>query len=84
MAGTASEIADQLEAWFTAGAADGFNLMFQLMPEDWVNFAKLVVPELQRRGVTRAEYGKGTFRERLGLPRPADRFVVQQPVLVQA
>jgi len=74
MAGTATEVADQLEAWFTAGAADGFNLMFPLMPEDWMNFAKLVVPELQRRGLARTEYGTGTLRERLGLPRPGNRF----------
>lgn len=74
IAGTAIEIADQLEAWFTAGAADGFNLMFPLMPEDWTNFANQVVPELQHRGLTRTEYGAGTLRERLSLPRPADRF----------
>jgi FMN-dependent oxidoreductase (nitrilotriacetate monooxygenase family) len=79
MAGTANEIADQLEAWFTAGAADGFNLMFQLMPEDWINFAKFVVPELQRRGAARTEYSEGTLRERLGLTRPADRFVAPNP-----
>jgi FMN-dependent oxidoreductase (nitrilotriacetate monooxygenase family) len=81
MAGTAGEIADQLEAWFTAGAADGFNLMFQLMPEDWINFARFVVPELQRRSVARTEYSEGTLRERLGLTRPADRFVAPNPVL---
>jgi FMN-dependent oxidoreductase (nitrilotriacetate monooxygenase family) len=74
MLGTPVEIADQLEAWFTAGAADGFNLMFQLIPEDWINFASLVVPELQRRGLARREYGSGNLRERLGLPRPANRF----------
>jgi alkanesulfonate monooxygenase SsuD/methylene tetrahydromethanopterin reductase-like flavin-dependent oxidoreductase (luciferase family) len=74
MLGTPAEVADQLEAWFTAGAADGFNLMFQLIPEDWTNFASLVVPELQRRGLARKEYSSGTLRERLALPRPANRF----------
>ncbi len=74
MVGTVAEVADQLEAWFTAGAADGFNLMFPLMPEDWTNFASMVVPELQRRGLARSEYGSGTLRERLGLSRPANRF----------
>jgi FMN-dependent oxidoreductase (nitrilotriacetate monooxygenase family) len=77
MAGTATDIADQMEAWYTAGAADGFNLMFPILPEDWVNFAEQVAPELQRRGITRAEYGPGTLRERLGLPRPANRFVAK-------
>jgi FMN-dependent oxidoreductase (nitrilotriacetate monooxygenase family) len=72
--GTPTQIADQMEAWFTAGAADGFNLMFPLLPEDWMNFTQQVVPELQRRGLTRAEYQPGSFRDRLGLPRPANRF----------
>ena len=79
MAGTAREVADQLEAWFTAGAADGFNLMFPLMPEDWTNFTTYVVPELQRRGLARTEYGTSTLRERLGLPRPVNRFVAGKP-----
>ncbi|MGV3550842.1 LLM class flavin-dependent oxidoreductase [Rhizobium sp.] len=74
VAGTASQVADQLEAWFTAGAADGFNLMFPLLPEDWTNFMIKVVPELQRRGLFRTEYEPGTLRDRLGLARPANGF----------
>ncbi len=74
MAGTPSEIADEMEAWYAAGAADGFNLMFPLLPDDWLNFAELVVPELQRRGLTRKEYAAGTLRDRLGLPKPPNRF----------
>ena len=50
MAGTPTEIADEMEAWYVGGAADGFNLMFPLLPDDWLQFAELVVPELQRRG----------------------------------
>jgi len=63
-----------MEAWYVAGAADGFNLMFPLLPDDWLNFAQLVVPELQRRGLTRKEYATGTLRDRLGLPKPPNRF----------
>jgi FMN-dependent oxidoreductase (nitrilotriacetate monooxygenase family) len=74
MAGTPLEIADQMEAWYTAGAADGFNLMFPVLPEDWMSFARLVVPELQRRGLARKEYGAGTLRDRLSLPKPMNRF----------
>jgi len=74
MAGTPRDIADEMEAWYTAGAADGFNLLFPLLPKDWLNFAELVVPELQRRGLTPTECASGTFRDRLGLPRPANRF----------
>jgi hypothetical protein len=74
MGGTPTEIADEMEAWYATGAADGFNLMLPLLPNDWLNFAELVVPELQRRGLTRQDYAGGTLRDRLGLPRPTNRF----------
>ena len=76
VAGTPKTIADQLEAWFVSGAVDGYNLMFPLLPEDWVSFAESVVPELQRRGLFRQDYEPGTLRDRLGLPRPANRFAL--------
>jgi FMN-dependent oxidoreductase (nitrilotriacetate monooxygenase family) len=72
--GTASQVADQLEAWFVAGVADGYNLMFPLLPDDWENFMRSVVPELQRRGLFRTEYEPGTLRDRLGLARPENSF----------
>jgi FMN-dependent oxidoreductase (nitrilotriacetate monooxygenase family) len=81
VAGTASQVADQLEDWFVAGAADGYNLMFPLLPEDWLNFTDQVVPELQRRGLFRTEYEPGTFRDRLGLSRPANRFAATEAKL---
>ncbi len=74
VAGTPSQVADQLEAWFVAGAADGYNLMFPLLPDDWLNFMQTVVPELQRRGLFRSEYEPGTLRDRLGLRRPENSF----------
>jgi FMN-dependent oxidoreductase (nitrilotriacetate monooxygenase family) len=70
MAGTPKQIADEMEAWFTEGAADGFNLMFPVLPEDWMNFCRDVVPELQRRGLVQTEYKPGTLRDKLGLKRP--------------
>lgn len=72
--GTATQVADELESWFVSGAADGFNLMFQLLPEDWENFVSSVVPLLQKRGVFRTEYEPGTLRDRLGLKRPLSVF----------
>jgi FMN-dependent oxidoreductase (nitrilotriacetate monooxygenase family) len=72
--GTPADVADQLEAWFAAGAADGFNLMFPLLPEDWLQFCVEVVPELQRRGLAQTEYRGDTLRERLGLMKPPNRF----------
>jgi alkanesulfonate monooxygenase SsuD/methylene tetrahydromethanopterin reductase-like flavin-dependent oxidoreductase (luciferase family) len=72
--GTPKDVADQLEAWFEKGAADGFNLMFPLLPEDWLQFGALVVPELQRRGLVQTEYSGATLRDRLGLKKPINRF----------
>jgi FMN-dependent oxidoreductase (nitrilotriacetate monooxygenase family) len=72
--GTANDIADSLEHWYTTGAADGFNILNLTFPDGFVDFAELVVPELQRRKLFRTEYEGRTLRENLGLPRPVNRF----------
>jgi FMN-dependent oxidoreductase (nitrilotriacetate monooxygenase family) len=72
--GTPKDVADEMEAWHTARAADGFVLMFPILPGDWTLFGDKVVPELQRRGIMQREYGPGTLRDRLALPRPRNRF----------
>ncbi|MBN9221733.1 MAG: LLM class flavin-dependent oxidoreductase [Mesorhizobium sp.] len=69
--GTAVQVADELQARFEGGAADGFNVMPSYFPGELDAFAKLVVPELQRRGLFRKEYEGPTLREHLGLKRPA-------------
>jgi len=71
--GSPADIADDLEAWFKKGAADGFNIMPPLFPDGLKDFVDLVVPELQRRGLFRREYEGKTLRENLGLPFPAHR-----------
>ncbi|MCK9900262.1 hypothetical protein CC117_14170 [Parafrankia colletiae] len=71
--GTGEQIADQLESWFRAGAADGFNLLVPLLPKGLDDFVDQVVPELQRRGLFRREYEGRTLRDHLGLERPAGR-----------
>jgi FMN-dependent oxidoreductase (nitrilotriacetate monooxygenase family) len=76
MAGTVSQIADEMEAWFRAGVCDGFNLMFPVLPVDCADFVRLVVPELQRRGVAQSEYRRGTLRDKLGLARPANSLLL--------
>jgi alkanesulfonate monooxygenase len=68
--GTPIDIADQLEDWFRNGAADGFNLKPALLPDDLDDFIRLVVPELQKRGIYRTEYTGTTLREHLALPWP--------------
>ncbi|SDY17326.1 FMN-dependent oxidoreductase, nitrilotriacetate monooxygenase family [Amycolatopsis xylanica] len=72
-AGTPVQVADQLEHWFTAGAADGFNIMPPTLPGGLTDFVDLVVPELQRRGLFRTEYSASTLRGHYGLARPATR-----------
>ena len=71
LVGTPEHIADQLEHWFKTGAADGFNVLAPTLPHGLKDFADLVIPELQRRGLFRTEYTGRTLREHLGLSRPA-------------
>lgn len=65
LVGSPTTIADELEAWMADTGVDGFNLTRQVVPESYVDFVDLVVPELQRRGVHKREYADGTLREKL-------------------
>ena len=66
MIGSAEEVADEMEAWFRAGACDGFNLMCPSFPDGLEDVVELVVPILVERGLFRADYEPGeTLRERL-------------------
>jgi hypothetical protein len=58
-----------MQAWLEGGACDGFVLAATHMPGTYEEFVRLVVPELQRRGVFRKEFTGTTLRENLGLPR---------------
>ena len=66
--GTPESVADEIERWVDAGAADGFNLMPPTLPGGITDFVDQVVPLLQRRGRFRREYEGTTLREHLGLP----------------
>ncbi|MFC5910097.1 LLM class flavin-dependent oxidoreductase [Streptacidiphilus monticola] len=74
VAGTPEQLADHIELWFTQGAADGFNIMPPLLPDQLDHFAEHVVPILRERGLFRREYTGRTLREHYGLPRPANRL----------
>ncbi|AJE48753.1 LLM class flavin-dependent oxidoreductase [Celeribacter indicus] len=69
VAGTPEQIADDIGTWFAAGAADGFNIMPDVLPEGAETFVTEVVPILQRRGLFRTEYEGSTLRDHLGLTR---------------
>ena len=68
LVGTASMIADYMEDWFTNDAADGFIIWPTIHPTMFEEFGRLVVPELQRRGLFRTEYRGKTLRENLQNP----------------
>jgi FMN-dependent oxidoreductase (nitrilotriacetate monooxygenase family) len=71
--GTVQDIADNLQEWFEAGGADGFNIMPAQTIGDLREFAEGVVPELQRRGLFRKVYEGKTLRDHLNLPKPIQR-----------
>ena len=72
--GTPEQVADTIEHWFTAGAADGFNVMPAVLPSGLEDFVDHVVPILRARGLFRSEYSGSTLREHYGLPHPVSQF----------
>jgi hypothetical protein len=72
--GTPEQVADAIQGWFDAGAADGFNIMPAVLPSGLETFVDHVVPILVRRGLFRSEYTGSTLREHYGLDRPANLF----------
>ncbi|HEY0419730.1 MAG TPA: LLM class flavin-dependent oxidoreductase, partial [Acetobacteraceae bacterium] len=68
--GTPKQVADQMEEWFEGRGCDGFVLVAAQYPGSFEDFTRLVVPELQRRGLYHRDYAGATLRENLGLARP--------------
>jgi len=75
--GSATELADLLLAWQQHGLT-GFRLRPGTLPHDLTAITRGLVPELQQRGVFRRSYEDGTLRDRLGLPRPGNRYAATQ------
>lgn len=76
--GTPEKIADTLEEWIDKTDIDGFNLAYAVTPGTFKDFAELVIPELQKRGLVKKEYEEGTFREKLfgkGQPRLSEEHI---------
>ena len=82
--GTPEQVADDIEHWFRQGAADGFNLMPDVLPDGLSSFVEGVVPILQRRGIFRTEYTGRTLRDHLALPRPPGRVSTPEPATSRA
>ncbi len=68
--GTANQIADRMEEWFVKKAADGFMIQPPYLQGGIEAPVRLLVPELQRRGLFRTEYAGPMLRDQLGLKRP--------------
>jgi FMN-dependent oxidoreductase (nitrilotriacetate monooxygenase family) len=68
--GSPRSVAERINAYVQADAADGYILIPHLTPHGLDDFVDRVVPELQERGVFRTEYAGATLRDHLGLPRP--------------
>jgi alkanesulfonate monooxygenase SsuD/methylene tetrahydromethanopterin reductase-like flavin-dependent oxidoreductase (luciferase family) len=68
--GTPEQVADDIELWYRHGAADGFNVMPDVLPSGFDDFADHLVPVLQRRGLFRTEYESATLRGHLGIGLP--------------
>jgi len=82
--GSTKTVADTIEQWFVEKGADGFNVVPPYSIKGLEDFARLVVPELQRRGIFRKEYGEGTYRDNLGLNRPVNPNTSSLPIRAKA
>jgi alkanesulfonate monooxygenase SsuD/methylene tetrahydromethanopterin reductase-like flavin-dependent oxidoreductase (luciferase family) len=80
--GTAQDVAEELEAWYTSGAADGFVISPPFLPGGLEDFVDEVVPILQAKGLFRSAYSGSSLRENLGLARPENLFA-KEPSLRQ-
>jgi FMN-dependent oxidoreductase (nitrilotriacetate monooxygenase family) len=72
--GTPAQVADVMEQWLAGGACDGFTLLFPFYPTPLEDVVRLLVPELQRRGLFRTAYEGATLRQHLGIPVPRNRY----------
>ncbi len=68
--GTGADIADTMQHWHEQGACDGFMFQMPYLPGGAEDAARLIIPELQARGLFRKRYEGPTLRHHLGLPRP--------------
>ena len=80
--GTPIQIADRMQEWVEAEAADGFNVIVPYFPGGLNDFVDHVIPELQRRKIFRTDYESTTLRGNLGLHSPGRRLAAATGELV--
>lgn len=70
--GTPAKVADTLQWLYEDGRIDGFQISPQwYAPDYYQDIVELLIPELQRRGLTRTEYRGATLRELLAQDTPS-------------
>jgi FMN-dependent oxidoreductase (nitrilotriacetate monooxygenase family) len=74
MQGSPQTLADLMQQWVEAGAADGFTILVPFYPGGLDAFVDRVIPELQRRGLFRNDYEGAMLRDHLRLPFPVSRY----------
>ena len=65
LVGTPGMVADHMQRIFEANGCDGFVLTGNVSPGAFEEFGRMVVPELQERGLLRTAYTGTTLRENL-------------------
>lgn len=81
--GSAAQVAEELIRWTETTGVDGFNLSRTVTPECFIDFGRLVVPELQARGAFKTAHRPGTLRDKLfgrGDRLPASHPALRVPV----
>lgn len=66
--GPGVEAADHMQAWFEAGATDGFWISLDVNSDGIDAFVDEVVPILQEPGIFHQDYEGKTIRENIGAP----------------
>jgi alkanesulfonate monooxygenase SsuD/methylene tetrahydromethanopterin reductase-like flavin-dependent oxidoreductase (luciferase family) len=68
VAGTVTDVADHMQEWFEAEAADGFWMIPDAYDDGLDLLVDGVVPILQERGLFHRDYEGSTLRDHLGAP----------------
>ena len=63
--GSPEKVADILQEFVEFSDADGFNLAYASTPASFEDVVNFIVPQLQKRGVYKNEYAKGSLRQKL-------------------
>ena len=75
-------MAEELIRWTEQTGVGGFNLSRTVAPECFVDFGRMVVPELQSRGAFKTAHRPGTLRDKLF--GRGDRLPASHPAMVPA